>query len=125
MHPAIQICLGVLPATFMTAAGSAFISIHPNGRNLLLLACGFMGTSGLIWFLIGFSRRSAPVVLALLLAGILGMLPLALRAVPRLFSEAEPGRIMEALLMSWLLLGPVIVGVYQSRVALRRLRAVA
>jgi hypothetical protein len=96
------------------------------------LASAVLGTCGLIWSLVGYSRRTAALVLILLLVGVVGVLAGLYGAINASARAADnnnlgsPGAIsLRLLAMSWLLLGPAIVGLVQARRAVQVLRAVA
>lgn len=98
-----------------------------------MLAMAVLGSCGLIWSLVGYSRRVAALVLVLLLLGVLGVLVGGLIGAVDGFITAAHNKsigsplaaLLRGLLLSWLILGPAVVGLVEARRAVRLLRAIA
>ena len=97
------------------------------------VAAALMGTTGLIWSVIGHSKKSAPLVLALLVIGIVSVLA---GGVPGAFFGLEndlrndnlgsPVDVaLRLFVVSWLVVAPAIVGFFQARRAIEMLRSPA
>jgi hypothetical protein len=133
MSVATKIVFGVIPAGLFLAVGLVFAGLISTTYQKGLLATAVLGSCGLIWSLVGYSRRSAALVLVLLLIGVLGMLVGGLiGAVDGFVTAAHNNTIgspvavlLRGLLLSWLILGPAVVGLVEARRAVRVLRAVA
>jgi hypothetical protein len=128
-----KIVFGVIPASLFVMMGWVFFGLTSTGYQKGLLATAVLGSCGLIWSLVGYSRRTAALVLVLLLVGVLGVLVGGLvGAVDGFVTAAHNNTIgpplsvlLRALLLCWLILGPVVVGLLEARRAVRVLRAVA
>ncbi len=132
MRPAAQVILGVVPAILLTLGGLLFAGFISSAHQWLLLTCGVIGTGGLVWALVGYSRTAAPAVTAMLVVGLVGILwgggSAAISALTRDAANHQSGSPLAMLLRiavsAWLILGPAVVGIQDIRVALRRIRSV-
>jgi hypothetical protein len=128
-----KIVFGVIPACFLLIMGLVFAGLVSTTYQKGLLATAVLGSCGLIWSLVGYSRRTAALVLVLLLFGVLGVLVGGLvGGVDGFVTAAHNNTIgspltvlLRALLLGWLILGPALVGLVEARRAVRVLRAVA
>ena len=133
MPVASQIFFGVIPSILMTVGGLSFAGYISSTYQWVLLASALLGTSGLIWALVGYTRIAAPAVLILLVIGVFGIVVGGLGgALSALAADVQNkqlgsplGLLLRALLVAWLVLGPASVGLIQAHAALRRIRAVA
>ena len=128
-----KIVFGVIPACLFLVMGLAYASLISTTYQKGLLATAVLGSCGLIWSLVGYSRRTAALVLVMLLVGVLGVLVGGVvGAIDGLVTAAHNSNtgsplavLLRALLLSWLILGPAVVGLVQARRAVRVLRAAA
>jgi hypothetical protein len=128
-----KIVFGVLPAGLFLLTGSVAVGLISSTHQKALLATGVLGSCGLIWSLLGYTRRTAAVVLLLLLLGVLGVLVGGLWGAIDGFVRAAHNNTMgsplevalRVVLLSWLILGPAVVGLVEACRAVRVLRAVA
>jgi len=128
-----KIVLGIIPACLFLVMALVFAGLISTTYQKGLLVAAVLGSCGLIWSLVGYSRRAAALVLALLLIGVLGVLVGGLVGAVDGFVTAAHNNttgsslavLGRALLLSWLILGPAVVGLVEARGAVRVLRAVA
>jgi hypothetical protein len=133
MRVASKIVLGVVPACLITLSALLFGVFITSEFQKFLLASALLGTTGLIWSIVGYSRKSAAVVLTLLLIGIVGILWAGIYGeLSGLQADAQNGKLdtsisllFRLLISSWLILGPAFVGAIQANRAVRCLRGVA
>jgi len=110
-----------------------FANLISTTRGWLLLASGLIGTSGLIWSLTNYSRKSSPALLVMLCIGIVGMTEGGVRgALYALEQDAYTGKLgssgelaLRIIVVSWLILSPVLVGLFQAHRAVQVFRASA
>ena len=125
--------LGVVPGGLLLLTGLAFAGLVSTPYQKGLLISAVLGMCGMIWSLIGYSRSRAALVLVMLLVGVLGVLVGGgVGAISALRTDAYNDNIgsplvllLRLLLVSWLILGPAVVGLVQARRAVQALRAVA
>lgn len=126
MQRVMQLLFGVIPACLLTMMGIAFAGLASSTLQKILIAGAVIGTCGLIWSLVGYSRKAAAVVLCALLVGIAGALSGGLIAVVTALGRYDQlgmsATLLQLLLASWICLGPAIVGILQARRAAQRLR---
>lgn len=117
MGPAAKYLLGMVPAVILLTLalfGAPFL-----GPTLAVSA--LLGMCGLIWSFIGYSRKTAALVLLLLLIGVFTVLggtyvgPLSVFLSDARSGElgALPSVMLRVMLLSWLFLGPAVLGVMQ------------
>jgi hypothetical protein len=91
----------------------------PSRWQLVLVFCAVFGTVGMVWAVVGYSRKAALYVLILLVLGTLAAMAGALNFVALRVMEfrMSPGGppplpIWQILLGSWVFCGPPVVGIY-------------
>jgi hypothetical protein len=128
----IKMTLGVVPACLLTMSGLVAAPVLVTTHQKVLVISALLGTCGLIWSFVTYSRRTAVFVLALLVVGILAVLVGGIGgALSALARDVHYDRLgsplglsLRLLLVSWLFLGPTIVGLSQANRAVRVLRGV-
>src|SRR4029078_13196203 len=111
-----KIVFGVIPACFLLIMGLVFAGLVSTTYQKGLLATAVLGSCGLIWSLVGYSRRTAALVLVLVFFGVLGVLVGGLvGAVDGFVTAAHNNTIgspltvlLSAMIMRSLVLAPVI-----------------
>ena len=129
----VQVVLGLVPACLVTLSGLLFLGLISTTFQQILIVSAVLGTSGLIWSLVGYSRKTAVLVLVLLLVGIGGVLLGGLTgAISGLMIASGNGQLgspasllLRLLVACWIIFGPTAVGLYQARRAIQVLRVVA
>jgi hypothetical protein len=130
MRPSTKVLLGVMPACVMALGAIAFVRFAATPYQWFLLVAAIVGISGLIWSLTDYSHKTALLVLAALVIGTAGMLIGGLGGAIAAFEndvynkrEISPMLVIgRALLVGWLVMGPVAVGIVQARQSLLRIR---
>jgi len=128
-----KVYFGVIPACLQIVGVLMFANLISTTRGWLLLASGLIGTSGLIWSLTNYSRKSSPALLVMLCIGIVGMTEGGVRgALYALEQDAYTGKLgssgelaLRIIVVSWLILSPVLVGLFQAHRAVQVFRASA
>lgn len=129
MSQADKYLLGVVPAVILFTlalfgAPFLFLLVGASLLTVALVLSALLGMCGLVWSFIGYSRKTAALVLVLLLIGVLGALagayigPLGgtlLWDASNGQLEPLPWLLLKVLLLSWLFLGPAVVGLMQAR----------
>lgn len=124
MGPAAKYLLGVVPAVFLlllALIGAPFLA-RGSFFGMVMVLSAVLGMSGLVWSFLGYSRKKAALVLLLLLIGVLAVLGVAyagpflalLRETRNDQLRAHPWTVLKILLLSWLFLGPAVVGLMQA-----------
>jgi hypothetical protein len=133
MRTGFKIVFGLIPACLLTLAGLAFANLISTTYQTVLLTAGLAGTCGLVWSLVGHSRKAAPVVLLMLFIGMAGVLVGGISgAISALEIDRYNGQLgspaeltLRLMAVAWFILGPTVVGLVQARRAIQMLRGKA